>query len=807
MDKYKGLTRQDVEINQKKYGLNEIKKKKKSNFLILYLKQFNDWLVIILIIAAILSLLVDHDSLFESFIILFILFLNALIGAIQELKAFNTLEGLKKLTNHKVKVIREGKTLLIEPKYLTINDIVLLEKGNMIDADMVILECNGLYVDESILTGESISIEKKNNDHLYSGTFIVKGDVVCKVNNIGMNSKIGQIAKEITSIKEEQTPLEEKLEQIGKVIGLIAIIICLIVFIIELLLKISFTEALKSAVSLAVAAIPEGLATVVTVCLAIGVKKMANQNAIVKKLACVETLGCSNVVCTDKTGTLTENKLKVVNLYIDKLYDKKDFELIEKKYLDLFFISSKLDSFEVLDPIDVSILEMLEKLKYKEIKYNIENHKPFDSFLKYSSFEIILDGKRTLIYKGAFDVLEKKVLNKPYSHMLDASLKMMDSGCRVISIATKEKIIAIIGMQDRPRKDVISTIAMAKSAGVKTIMITGDHKNTAYAIASELNIAANMSEVITKEELDKLNDEELEKNINQYSVYARVSPFDKVRVVSALQKNNMVVAMAGDGINDSVAIKKADVGCAMGNGAEITKDCADIILTDSNYNTIIKAMKNGRGIYENIRKCTKYLLSSNIGEVLVIFIVLMISLISNVNFGIPLLSIHLLWINLITDSLPAFGLGVMNPTDDIMKNPPRKKEEHFFDKNISIDIIFMGVVIGLLSVISFFIGIRYNASYASTMAFLTLSTSQLIHSYNCAYKGSIFNKNVFRNNLLNLSFVVGVILQALVLYVDGLNALFKLKPLPIGMLFISISLSFLVLIISEIKKKIEKKKQ
>jgi Ca2+-transporting ATPase len=383
---------------------------------------------------------------------------------------------------------------------------------------------------------------------------------------------------------------------------------------------------------------------------------------------------------------------------------------------------------------------------------------------------------------------------------------MMNEGNRVIALATVDEVICLIGMQDLVRKDVIQTIMSANTAGVRTIMITGDHKKTAAFVAEKLNIIKSINEVMSKEELDKLSDIELDKVIEKYNVYARVEPIDKVRIVEAWQRKGMVVAMTGDGINDAPALKVADIGCAMGSGAEISKDCADIILVDSNYNTIIKAIKNGRGIYENIKRCCKYLLSSNIGEVLTILIITLTSLITKIDLGIPLLAIHLLWINIITDSLPAFGLGVMNPSNDLMKKAPRKKEESFFDKKLTIDIFFMGIVIGLLTVISYIIGLRIDSIYATTMAFITISTAQLLHSYNCSSDYTIFNKNTFKNKFLNLSFVIGMFLQIMVVYIDKVNVLFKLKPLPLNLLFIAIGISILIVVIAEVKKKIEKKK-
>lgn len=801
--KYEGLTDIETRNNQEKYGLNEIKQVKRKNFIITLINEFNDWLVIILILAAFISLVVDRNSLFESMIIIMILFINAIIGAIQEIKAHKTLDGLKKISSHKVKVIRNNKVVVIEPIYLTIDDIVLLEKGNIIDADMILLEASEISIDESILTGESINIEKKKNDYIYSGTYLVNGNGIGKVINIGMKSKVGLIANEIINVKEEITPLEEKLAQIGKIIGLIAIFICLIVFVIELLLGISVLEAFKSAVSLAVAAIPEGLTTVVTVCLAIGVRRMAKENAIIKRLACVETLGCSNVVCTDKTGTLTQNKQNVVKIYKNKEYSKEQFNQLDTDFLNYINILSTSENIEIIDPIDIALHDFILNRDFVYKDFNIIKVKPFNSLDKYMRVEVNYQGRKNILYKGAYEQLSNLVRIKPNNSFINIYNDFLENGYRVIAISNEDEILGLIACEDLPRKDVIKTILMANNAGVKTIMITGDHAKTAFSIASQLNITNDIEEVINKDKLDKLTDEELFLNIEKYKVYARVSPMDKVRIVDAWQKKGMIVAMTGDGVNDAPALKKADIGCAMGNGAEISKECADIILVDSNYNTIIKAIKNGRGIYENIKRCCKYLLSSNIGEVLTILIVVLLSLITKIDLGIPLLAIHLLWINVITDSLPAFGLGLLDNSDELMKKKPRDKKEHFFDKNMSLDILFMGTVIGLITVITYFIGLRINNQIAPTMAFFTLSTSQLFHSYNCINDKSIFNEKILKNKFLNISFIIGLLLQFLVIYNSKVNVIFKLKPLKFPILLLCLLMSLLVILFSEIKKSLK----
>ena len=801
---YHGLSKEEVSNNQIKYGLNEITKIKRKNFLLIFIQEFNDWLIIVLLIAALVGLIVDRNALFETFIIILILFINALIGSLQEIKAFKTLEGLKTLSNHKSKVIREGIIELVEPKYLTIGDIVVLEKGDKVDADMLVIKSNDLSLDEAILTGESIPINKRIEDKIHSGTFIVKGNGLGQVESIGMNSKLGNIATNLLDSEKQLTPLEEKLAQVGKMIGLISILICFIVFVIELVLGYQMIDAFKSAVSLAVAAIPEGLATVVTVCLAIGVGKMAKENVIIKRLSCVETLGCSNVICTDKTGTLTENKLNIVSVYENELLTNESFNKVSRKLLQYLTILSNSE-IDTVDPIDLATKNFLNELDFKFTHYQIKEVTPFNSEAKYMNVKVLLISDEITIYKGAIEVISR-LCGIMDDNMLKNANLMMSKGYRVIAIATKNEGLGLIGLQDLPRKDVINSISTAKRAGVNTIMITGDHPKTAYTIASQLNIVNKVDEVISKEEFDKLNDEQLLNNIERYKVYARVNPLDKAKIIKAWQKKGMVVAMTGDGINDAPALKNADIGCAMGSGAEISKDNADLIIVDNNYNTIVKAIKNGRSIYENIKRCCKYLFSSNIGEVLTILIVTLLSLVLKVDLGIPLLPIHLLWINVITDSLPAFGLGIIKAEDDLMKNPPRKKTESFFDRKMVKEILLMGSVIGGLTIIVYFIGLRLNPIYASTMAFLTLSTSQLIHAYNCSSKRSIFNLKTFSNKFLNLSFIIGMTLQVLVIYVKPLSTLFKLKPLPLFYLMICLIIALLVILFSEMFKKTSKRK-
>lgn len=799
-----GLTTVEVKKNQEIYGLNKLKEVKKPNFFIVFINEFKDWLVIILIIAAFLSIIVDPHSLIESLIIFSILIINAFIGAFLEINASNTLESLKKVSEHKSKVIRDGEIKLVLSSELTIDDIVLLEKGDVIDADMKLIEAIDFKVDESSLTGESIPVSKNIGDEIYSMTYIISGYAKAIVTKIGMKTKIGIIADTIIKHKNDLTPLEVKLNQIGKVIGIIAIIICMFVFIIEVALNIKPIDAFKSAISLAVAAIPEGLTTVVTVCLAIGVGKMAKQNVIVKRLEAVETLGCSNVVCTDKTGTLTYNKEKIVAIYEEKYLDINELDKISNKLLNYLYMSSNPKKDSIIDPIDKAIIELYKKYSKEEVNFKILNEVPFSSQLKYSSVTISYKNSEILLFKGAFDILINLVKIKPNNEYMKVFNMMMEKGYRVICIASELKILGLIAMQDLPKEDVYNTILKAKEASVETVMITGDHVKTAFAIAKELNITDDINETITKEELDKLSEEDLVKNIEKYKVYARVNPIDKVRIVKAWQKKGAIVAMTGDGVNDAPALKKADIGCAMGSGTEIAKESSELVIVDSNYSSIIKAIKNGRNIYENIKNCTRYLLASNIGEVLTILIVILSSLIFDINLGIPLASIQLLWINVITDSLPAFGLGLMEESNDLMKVPPRKNSDGFFSSGVGLEIIFFGICIGLLTVISYLIGLKINPLYASTMAFVTISLSQLLHAYNCSTSRSLIKINILKNNFLNYSFIIGCLLIWGVIYLNPINELFKLVKLPLNLLLISLFNATLIILISEIRKLIIK---
>lgn len=854
-DELKGLTTEEADKRRTLSGLNKLDEAKKTPMIVRFFQQFLDPLIIILLIAALISILVNPEEWIESLIILAIVLINAILGVVQESKAEKALDALKKLSSPHAKVFRDGKLVEIDSQYLVPGDIIYVEAGDFIPADARIIEQASLRVDESALTGESVSVMKTNEDldtdnkplgdqknKLFSSTFVTYGKGTAVVTEIGMKTEIGKIANILLDTKQEQTPLQHKLTQIGKAIGALSLAICIIVFVMELISGFPASEALMSSVSLAVAAIPEGLATVVTVVLAIGVQKMAKENAIVKRLPAVETLGSTSIICSDKTGTLTQNKMTVVKVYKDGLYDLNlDLNHEIKEMLTYFAICTDasidiIDGQEkrIGDPTETALIEANNKYglnqKAKQIKRLADI--PFDSDRKMMSVIVEYNNQILLITKGAFDVLinrSKLIVNKDEiikanQLMAENALRVLGLGIKVLKevpkVLTSEEVeqdlefVGLVGMIDPAREEVKDAIKVAQNAGIRTIMITGDHVLTAKAIAKELHILRDNELAISSQELSELSDEELKNNIEKYSVYARVSPEDKVRIVNAWQSKGKVVAMTGDGVNDSPALKQADIGCAMGiTGTDVAKEASSMILTDDNYSTIVKAVKQGRGIYENIKKVVHYLLSSNIGEILTIFVALILAqLLSHVdlfNLGLgedkalPLLTIQLLWINLITDSLPAFALGMEEPEPTIMNEKPRPKEEGFFANKLGLKIGLQGLLVGFLTLTSFYIGKgREGIKTGQTMAFMTLSMIQLFHSYNMKSEKSIFNKNLFKNKFLNFSFLLGMALQFLVLYV--LDNLFKVTPLGGIDLLIVLGLSFSVIPILEIVKLFKK---
>jgi len=834
----KGLNNDQVVENRNLYGENSLKANKKESLFVKFLKQFKDVLIIILLIAAAVSIAVDPHEWFESLIILIVVVINAVLGVFQENKAEKSLEALKKMSSPTSKVVRNGNLDVVESSSLVVGDIILVEAGDFIPADCRIIECTNLKVDESALTGESVSVDKVFIDdeitegglgdkinRLFSSTYVTNGKAKAIVTSVGMETEIGKIANMLLDNKATLTPLQHKLEHVGKIIGFIAIIICIIVFIMEVLSNVNTLDAFKTAVALAVAAIPEGLATVVTIVLALGVEKMAKRNAIVKKMPAVETLGSTSVVCSDKTGTLTQNRMTVVRLTYDELKDVVNLSEAEKELLQYFAICcdasiSNVDGEvkRVGDPTELALLDVANNNNIEYLSAKRVKDLPFDSERKLMTTVIEKNGKYLAITKGAPDVVFGISTNQyKVSKMSKINSEMADEALRVLAIAIKlfdsiptdselEKemeLLGLVGMIDPAREEVKDSIALAKRAHIKTVMITGDHIVTAKAIARNLGIIEGDEKAITSQELDELSDEYLEEHIEEYSVFARVAPKDKVRIVDAWQKRGAIVAMTGDGVNDAPALKRADIGCAMGiTGTDVSKEAADMILVDDNFSTIISAVKHGRGIYANIQKCIRYLLSSNIGEVLTIFVASLVAVISNNSLGVPLLPIHLLWINLITDSLPAFGLGLEEADDSVMDQKPRSKNESFFANKLGLSIAIEGVMVGGLTLASYLIGFYMFKSNttAQTMAFVTLSCCQLFHAFNVKSEKSIFNKHLFKNKFLNFAFVVGFALQMVIVYTPGLNSLFKLEALGIKEFGICLALSLMTIVIMEIVK-------
>lgn len=844
-----GINNKEAIIRQKNYGKNILQQQKKQSNIMKFLSQFKDFLIIILLISAILSVIVNPNEWLDSLIILFVVLLNGILGYIQESSAEKAIEALQKLSSSTSKVIRNKEIITIDSSDLVPGDIILIEAGNYIPADARIIECNNLMIDESSITGESKSVNKSSetiniesniplgdqHNLIFAGTYVTNGNAKAVVTKIGMNTEVGKIAQYLNNDKQSITPLQTKLNQIGKIIGIICLIICLSVFLLKYLTGSSINNSLITAIALAVASIPEGLSTIVTVILTIGVNKMAKKNAIVKKLPAVETLGCTNIICTDKTGTLTQNKMTTVSIFSDFLkpitssFSNQDIELLK-----FFCLCSnvKIDNDNNLlgDPTEIAVVNTY----LKKVNPTLPTDKrifeiPFDSKRKMMTSIIYLNEKYYIITKGAPDIISNISINKMYTKsMLKANEEMAKQGLRSIAVAYKtltqlpKKLdasilesnlhsIGIIGLKDPIRQGVIESINEVKRAGITPIMLTGDYITTAIKIAEELEILDNNHKAISSNDLEKLSDDEFLDTIENYSVYARVTPTDKVRIVETWQKKGMVVAMTGDGVNDAPALKKADIGCAMGTiGTDVAKEASELILVDDNFTTITLAVEEGRNIYANIKKVVSFLLSSNIGEVFTIFVSILLFAIFNLpQFSTegPLLAIHLLWVNLITDTLPAFALGFEKNNDDLMSYSPRNKNENFFNNGLFSKIILQGFTVGTLTIISYLIGQQEGIKTGQTMAFITLAGTQLFHSFNQKSNKSILKDNIFNNPYLIISFIIGFTLLLSITYINPLNTIFKLVPLSINNLLICIGLSFSIIIFVEIFKLYNNKKQ
>lgn len=885
-----GLSDEQVKKKREIYGLNELQAKKKKSLIVKFLEQFKDFMIIILIIAAVISGAVGYyqgEGITDSIIILIVVIVNAIIGVAQESKAEKSLEALQKLSSHVTKVIRNGKVAVIPSKELVPGDIVILDTGDYVPADLRIIESANLKAQEASLTGESVPVDKNTNvindekiglgdrtNMLFSSSLITYGRGRGIVVATGMNTEVGKIAGMINEVEETETPLQQKLNKLGKTLGIVAIVICVIIFIIGLLYGKEPIEMFMTAVSLAVAAIPEGLAAVSTIVLAIGVQRMVKKHAIVKKLPAVETLGSTTVICSDKTGTLTQNKMTVKKVfYNNKLVDLDDIDIdnlgdeLEKlTYISMFCNDTKvLDGKLTGDPTETALIDMGFKLDFQPPileKYERVKELPFDSDRKLMTTVHLFPNKYMVYTKGGVDELLSRcnsyVINGNVNTDIDEYKKeiakqneeMAKNALRVLAMAYKEldheptdeemktiesdlTYVGMVGMIDPPREEVKDAVEKCKTAGIKTVMITGDHKITAIAIAKALGILENEDEAITGSELEEMSDEDLIKNVRKYSVYARVSPEHKVRIVKAWQTNGEIVAMTGDGVNDAPALKTADIGCAMGIvGTDVSKEAADVILTDDNFATIVSSVEEGRRIYDNILKAIQFLLSSNVGEIIILFVaILMTPLLSkwfniDVNLITPLLPIHILWINLVTDSLPALALAVDPAEKDIMNRKPLKPKQGVFTKGMTFRVIYQGIMIGVLTLVAFIIGLatpenelpvvniteangivrtlsaeEVKVEIGQAMAFTVLALSELVHVFNIRNnKKSILKTGIFNNSKLILATAVSAGLMLIVLFVPALRNIFSIPVLPAMNILETVILVFIPIVVVEIFK-------
>ena len=899
-----GLSSKQVEENKAKYGENELQEKKKEPLIKKFIAQFKDFSIIVLIIAAIVSGVVgvaQGEGFTDTIIILIVVLLNAVIGVAQESKAEKSLEALRKLSEHAAKVVRDGKEQVIPARELVPGDLVIIETGDYVSADLRIIEAVNLKSQESSLTGESVPVEKSIEaiegeeigigdrvNMLFSSSLITYGRGKAIVVETGMNTEVGKIAGMLNETEKQETPLQKRLNSLGKTLGIAALAICAFIFVLGLLQGKDVISMFMTAVSLAVAVIPEGLVAVSTIVLAIGVQKMVKKNAIVKKLPAVETLGSSTVICSDKTGTLTQNKMTVEKVFcndvtvdVNKVETTEDFNKLVYNCM-LCNDSRMLETGELAgDPTETALIDMAFNLEYQEaiVRENLRVEEvPFDSERKLMTTVNENNGRYRVYTKGGVDELlarcnsylfkgEIRTNLEDYSRWIrENNENMAKDALRVLAFAYKDidhmpskeemetiesglTFIGMVGMIDPPREEAKKAVEKCKHAGIKTVMITGDHKITAVAIAKKLGILENEDEALTGLELDKISDEELTKNIRKYSVYARVSPEHKVRIVKAWQANGEIVAMTGDGVNDSPALKTADIGCAMGKvGTEVAKEAADVILTDDNFATIVSAVEEGRRIYDNILKVIQFLISCNVGEVIVLLLATLFAPLMAKTFGISdvtmiqlLLPIHILWINLVTDTFPALALAFDPANRDIMDRKPIKKDEGIFTKGRTFRIIYQGAMIGILTLSAFIIGlatpdsklptmVKYEGEtiaveeidnleeilanggeYVSkeetkieigqTMAFMVLAFSELVHVFNIRdNKNSIFKTGILGNSILIWAVLASAFLMAIILAVPALRHIFSIPILPMNNMIETIALIIAPVVIVELMK-------
>jgi len=837
-----GLTDDDVQKRQQVYGYNVLEEGKKTSTLAVFMGQFKDLLVIILLVAAFVSFLLGEVE--STIVIMIVVILNAILGTVQHVKAEQSLDNLKALTSPIAKVMRHNQLVEIPSEEIVVGDLLMLEAGDYINADGRLLESHNLHINESSLTGESIAVAKsidpirKQNitiadkkNMVYSGSFVTNGRGIVMVTAIGMQTEIGKIANLLDTAKEKKTPLQISLDQFGEKLALGITLICLAIFTIDLIRGRALVESFMFAVSLAVAAIPEALSSIVTIVLAFGTQKMAKENAIIRKLYAVESLGSVSVICSDKTGTLTENKMVVQEVFVDQKKIPHDWlnpiNPVEKELMVKALLCSdavERDHKEIGDPTEIALVKLgkqygLDELKIRE-QYPRLAEIPFDSTRKLMSTVNQMDKQPIMITKGALDVLLPKVtriktstgifeITPQHRQKIEAVNRDFSmNGLRVLAIAYKEVLplqkvdpraerdlifVGLVAMMDPPRKESKEAVESCIKAGIKPVMITGDHKITATAIAEQIGILQNPAEAIEGHALEGLTDQELQEKVQDYSVYARVTPAQKIRIVKAWQDKGHVVAMTGDGVNDGPALKQADIGVAMGvTGTEVAKDASSMILTDDNFSTIVKAIANGRSIYTNIKNAILFLLSGNAGAIFVVLYATVLGL------PVPFAPVHLLFINLLTDSLPAIAIGLEPNNKKTMKDKPRNIHTPLLNKKFTTQVVLEGILIAISTIIAFQIGLSTGDTLtASTMAFTTLCLSRLVHGFNSRSKQSIFAIGVFSNKYTWFAFIIGVLSLHMVLFMPMLTTVFEVAPLTPAQLGFIYSLSVLPFLVNQ----------
>lgn len=845
-DMTNGLNESQVSELRAKYGENKLKEKKKKTNLQRFIDQFKDVMILILIAASAISFIIaisegDPEGFFEPILILAIVIINAIMGTIQESNAEKALDALKSLSAPHARVIRNGEEKIIDAAELVPGDIIRLEAGDFVPADARLIRSVSLKSEESALTGESVPSEKDasvvtdekaplgdRSNMVFSGCSISYGTATAVVTATGMDTEMGKIANLLDSEEEGQTPLQEKLAQLGKYLGIIALAACAIVFVVGLASGIPVMEIFMTAVSLAVSAIPEGLPAIVTIVLSLGVQRMVKKNAIIRRLPAVETLGGASVICSDKTGTLTQNRMKLVKAYLDGADEPEDITTANSDAVNRLLTYGTLccdgsvvfngpEEIHIGDPTETAIVLAAHRSGMPKDMLNNKYPRlaeiPFDSDRKLMTSINRIDNLNIAIVKGAFDVMASRCIRgdiRKASAVNDAmskkALRVLAVGYRVLdSVPADPKpeeiesgltFMGLVGMIDPPRPEAKDAVAVCKQAGIRPVMITGDHVVTASAIAADLGILREGDRAITGPQLDEMSEEELDKNVENISVYARVSPENKIRIVKAWQKKNQIVAMTGDGVNDAPALKAADIGCAMGiTGTDVAKGASDMTLTDDNFATIVEAVREGRGIYANIKKVVGFLLGTNIGEIITVFVAMILW------HKAPLLSMQLLWINLVTDGLPAVALGVEPVEADVMNKKPKPKDEGLFAHGLGLRIILQGVMIGILALSGFYLGEKMTGQLqgGQTLAFMVLALSQVVQAFNMRSEHSLFKIGPFTNNKLNGAAAISVLLMCLVLFTP-LSKIFGLIPLPTNVYLVGLGLIFVPLLVMEFSK-------